>query len=83
MKRKSYEYYAKFEYAVDGITVTFPDLPGCITCGYHTEEAIEMAEEALVLYLEDIPEENIPKSTIIDAGQLEDQEKIYMISVVL
>lgn len=40
MKGKSYEYYAKFEYAEDGITLTFPDLLGCITCGYHINEAL-------------------------------------------
>ncbi|WP_338019666.1 type II toxin-antitoxin system HicB family antitoxin [Paenibacillus piscarius] len=65
------------------MTVTFPDLPGCITCGYHTEEAIEMAKEALALHLGDIPEENIPKPTIIGSGKLEDQEKIYKIRVAL
>lgn len=42
-----------------------------------------MAKEALALYLEDIPEENIPEPTIIGADLLEQHEKIYLISVVL
>ncbi|WP_342549367.1 type II toxin-antitoxin system HicB family antitoxin [Paenibacillus sp. FSL P2-0089] len=75
MKRKSYEYYAKFDYADDGITVTFPELPGYITCGHNTEEATQMAKEALVLYLEDMPEKNIPKPTITYANLLVPHEK--------
>ncbi len=42
-----------------------------------------MAKEALALHLGDIPEENIPKPTIIGSGKLEDQEKIYKIRVAL
>ena len=29
----------------------FPDLPGCLTCGATTEEAIVMARDALALHL--------------------------------
>lgn len=35
----------------DGYTVTFPDLPGCITEGDTYEEAFEMAKEALMIHL--------------------------------
>lgn len=42
---------ALFEYADDGITVTFPDLPGCITCGVTEEEALVMAKDALSVYI--------------------------------
>ena len=36
-----------------GYVVNFPDLPGCITQGDSYKETIEMAKEALSLYLED------------------------------
>ncbi|MGI6684898.1 MAG: type II toxin-antitoxin system HicB family antitoxin [Bacillota bacterium] len=35
----------------EGITVEFPDLPGCLTCGGTEEEALSMAKEALQLHL--------------------------------
>lgn len=38
MKKDRYIYPALFDYDDDGITVTFPDLPGCITCGNTDEE---------------------------------------------
>lgn len=44
-------YEALFEYADDGITVTFPDLPGCITCGATEKEALAMAQDALSVYI--------------------------------
>lgn len=38
----------------DGYTVCFPDLNGCVTEGDTPEEAFQMAEEALGLYLYDL-----------------------------
>lgn len=46
-----YVYPAVFDYAEDGISVEFPDLPGCITCGDTEEEALRMARDALALHL--------------------------------
>ncbi|ADG07576.1 type II toxin-antitoxin system HicB family antitoxin [Kyrpidia tusciae] len=34
-----------------GYTVTFPDLPGCVTEGGNLEEALKMASEAMALHL--------------------------------
>ena len=45
-------YNARFSHCDDGICVSFPDLPGCTTEGDTKEEAIEMAKEALVLWLD-------------------------------
>ena len=43
-------------------TVTVPALPGCITYGDNVEHAIEMAKEAVELYIEELQErgEEIP-----------------------
>ncbi|WP_018754141.1 type II toxin-antitoxin system HicB family antitoxin [Paenibacillus sanguinis] len=76
-------YYAIFNFAEDGINVTFPDLPGCITCGYTTEEAIKMAKEALELYLDDVTEDDIPNATEVDPSTLELSEKLFLIEVIL
>jgi predicted RNase H-like HicB family nuclease len=39
--------------AEGGYMVTVPALPGCITQGDTIDEAIEMAKEAIELYLEE------------------------------
>ena len=50
-----------------GYTVTVPALPGIVTQGATIEEALEMARDAIALYLEDlvadgepIPTEQVP-----------------------
>ena len=45
-----------------GFTVIVPSLPGCITYGENIDEAIEMAKEAIALYIEELKErgEDIP-----------------------
>jgi len=45
-----------------GYTVIVPSLPGCVTYGDSIEDAIEMAKEAIELYLESLKEhdEEIP-----------------------
>lgn len=56
MKVKEQEYLAVFvPEASGGYTVTFPMLPGCVTCGETFEEAQAMAREALELWLEEVP----------------------------
>jgi antitoxin HicB len=40
-----------------GFTVTVPVLPGCITYGENVEEAVNMAREAIELYIEELKEQ--------------------------
>ena len=51
--KNDYAFIAVFEYADDGINITFPDLPGCISCAEvnATNEAINNAKEALGLHI--------------------------------
>ena len=48
-----------------GYTVIVPALPGCITYGKNVDHAIEMAKEAVELYIESLAEhgEEIPTET--------------------
>jgi len=39
-----------------GYTVSVPALPGCITYGENVDQAIEMAREAISLYIEELRE---------------------------
>jgi predicted RNase H-like HicB family nuclease len=41
-----------------GYTVIVPSLPGCVTFGNTIEEGIEMAKEAIQLYIESLIEHN-------------------------
>lgn len=43
-----------------GFTVVVPSLPGCITYGKNLDEAKQMAQDAIELYLEDMAAEGEP-----------------------
>ncbi|MCI8411468.1 MAG: type II toxin-antitoxin system HicB family antitoxin [Clostridia bacterium] len=51
MKKDYYIYPAIFNYENDGISISFPDLPGCLSCADTDEEALYMAKDALGLYM--------------------------------
>lgn len=46
-------------------TATVPTLPGCITFGDNVEHAIQMAREAIELYIEELQDrgEDVPDDT--------------------
>jgi predicted RNase H-like HicB family nuclease len=46
-----------------GYTVTVPALPGIVTQGETLEEAIEMARDAIALYLADLVADGVPIPT--------------------
>ena len=55
----------------DWFTVTFPDVPGALTCGYGLGEALENAEEVLELVLGDYIENDkeLPIPSPLTDGQ--------------
>ena len=60
-KRLSYRILLRKE-PEGGYTVIVPSLPGCVTYGDSIDEAIDMAKEAIELYIESLEEhgEEIP-----------------------
>ncbi len=60
MSKDRYIYPAVFTFAGDGISVEFPNLPGCYTCGGTEEEALYMAKDALSLHLYGLEKDNDP-----------------------
>ena len=80
--KDSYEYVAIFNYAEDGISISFPDLPGCLSCADTTKEAIKNAEEVLGLVLYDMEEENqdIPNPTPLENVKCLENERAVLIS---
>ncbi len=73
-------YPAVFLQEDDGITITFPDLPGCISCADTYEEAYNNAKEALELYLEDYID-NWPNSSKVEDIHLGKNESIALIEL--
>ena len=66
MKRK-FDYYMKLNYRMEivedrdegGYVVSFPDLPGCITCGETIEDAVRNAQDAKRTWIEAALEDEI------------------------
>ena len=78
-----YSYIAIFNYEDDGINISFPDLPGCLSCADTTEEAIHNAKEAMGLYLYDTEMENevFPASTSLKNIKLGKNDIPYLVEV--
>lgn len=81
--KDSYEYVTVFNYAEDGISISFPDLPGCLSCADTTSDAIKNAEEVLGLVLYDMEKENvkIPEPTPLEKVKCAENERAVLISV--
>lgn len=81
--KESYEFVAIFNYAEDGINISFPDLPGCLSCADTTEEAIKNAEEVLGLVLYDMEQENekIPEPTPLEKIKCKKDDRAVLINV--
>jgi len=64
----------------DGFWVEFPDLDGCFTNGSTLEETMEMAQEALGLYLVSLMEhgQEIPVPSLIADVHTEDGQITYV-----
>ncbi|WP_373230394.1 type II toxin-antitoxin system HicB family antitoxin [Cohnella sp.] len=80
-----YTYPAIFHTASDGISVSFPDLPGALTCGYDPKEALRMAAECLTLHLCGMIRDGdeIPEPTPADRVVLDENEHVEIIVAAL
>lgn len=82
-----YSYPAILQYESDGVHVTFPDLPGCVTFAADEREAIKDARDVLALHLwgmeddGDIPP--LPSSirTLAEKHKLQDNETFFLVDV--
>lgn len=75
MSKDRYAYVAVLTYAEDGISIEFPDLPGCYPCADKddTEMALKNAKEALGLHIWGMEQdgEELPAPTPVTAIHLE------------
>ena len=83
--KAEYSFLAVLEYASDGISISFPDLPGCFSCAEKddTESALKNAREALGLHLLGMEQdgETIPEPTQISRLTLQENQAAALISV--
>lgn len=87
MSKDKYSYIALFTYEEDGISIKFPDLPGCYPYADkdNTDEALKNAKEALGLHLwgmeqdhEIIPEPSLITDLKFAANQTPVQIDVFM-----
>jgi len=60
MLKDVYIYPAILTYTDKGISIEFPDLPGCLPCADTSEEAVKNAKEALGLHIWGMEKDNDP-----------------------
>lgn len=78
-----YRFIAVFAYYEDGISITFPDLPGCVSFGKDEAEAMKCAKEVLMLHLWGMEQDNetIPQPSPLHSIELSKDEIPTMIEV--
>lgn len=81
--RDTYIFPAILSYAEDGITISFPDLPGCLPCADTTAEAAKNAKEALGLHIWGMEQdgEPIPEPTEITDLKCAEHEILFLVEV--
>ncbi len=85
MKKDYISYAAIFTYSEDGISIDFPDLPGCCPCADRddTDMALKNAKEALGLHIWGMEQdqEELPIPTPITAISLKSNQIPVLIDV--
>lgn len=83
MNKKYYSYPALFYYDDDGISIEFPDLPGCLPAAHTTEEAFKNAKEALGLHIYGLEKDGdeLPEPTPINELKVESNAVVTMVEV--
>lgn len=83
MKKDRYVFPAVFDYADDGISIEFPDLPGALSCAETDEEALRMARECMALHLYGMEQDgdDIPEPSRVADITLEMNQAIVLIDV--
>jgi predicted RNase H-like HicB family nuclease len=86
MNKNDHYVFPAILYKDDNVTgVEFPDLPGCLTFGNNTSEALIMAKDALgghLLTMEDI-NESIPLPTPFDEIKTKEGQAVFLVDVYL
>lgn len=81
--KDTYIFPAVLDFADDGISIEFPDLPGCLPCADTAENAVKNANEALKLHLFGMEEDNeeIPEPTPVNKIETRANQSILLVDV--
>ena len=74
-------YNAIFMYDIDGINITFPDIPSAISCADSRNEAIEMAKDVLSLVLHGMKCDEVPNSSLREEIKVEEDSELVQIKI--
>jgi predicted RNase H-like HicB family nuclease len=79
-----FTYPAIFHTAKDGISIEFPDLPGCLPCAHSLQEAKKNAAEALTVHLSGMIKDGdpIPEPSPVEAIKLGPGETVHLINTI-
>lgn len=79
--KDTYIYPAIFECEERGISIIFPDLPGCLPCAETIETAVKNAKEAMMLHLYGMEEDNdyIPEPTPFNEIKLINGQSLVLV----
>ncbi|SHK96851.1 type II toxin-antitoxin system HicB family antitoxin [Desulforamulus aeronauticus] len=83
MKKDRYIFPAIFDYADDGISIEFPDLPDCLPCAHSDEEAVSNTKEAMALHLYSMEQDGdqIPEPTPVTKLQPQRNQAVVLVDV--
>lgn len=59
-KNITLKYPAFFDVKSDGISISFPDIPECLSCAFNKKQAYKMAKDALKLALHGFKLDELP-----------------------
>lgn len=79
--KDTYIFPAVIDVADDGISVEFPDLPGCLPCADTVENAVKNAKEAMMLHIFGMEEDGdeIPEPTPFTEITLESNQTLVLV----
>lgn len=85
MLKDKYSYIALFTYEDAGISIEFPDLPGCYPCADkdNTDEALKNAKEALGFHIWGMEQDHeiIPKPSAVTDLKLKPNQVSVLIEI--
>lgn len=81
--KSNFIYPAFFYFDDDGISIEFPDLPGCLPCAHSQDEAFRNAKEALGLHLYGMEQDGdpIPEPTPVNQLVPDEGGVVVMVDV--
>lgn len=79
--KDTYIFPAVFDVSDDGISIEFPNLPGCLPCADTIEDAVKNAKEALMLHIFGMEEDNeeIPSPTPFTQIKYENNQILMLV----